>query len=466
MTLRLRFSALSDVGRVRRDNQDSGYAGPHLLAVADGVGGAARGDIASTASIQQLRTLDHGDFETPDNDPAEQLAGAIHLAHSRIADLVAEDPELDGTSTTTTAVLFDGSLIHVAHVGDSRAYLLRDGELRALTRDHTFVQSLIDEGRITEDEARVHPHRNLILRAVDGVHEPEPDLSSLEVQAGDRLMLCSDGCCGVLDDEAMTQLLAGEPLEHVPGALVGAALSAGSSDNVTVIVGEFVEADANAEPEGGTAEGAVEPPPVTVGAAGGEGRPATSWIARMRRTDEPEPDPEVLRYAPRPPRRFLALRRILLLVVVLALIAAAGWGGYAWTQTRYYVGIAPGGNVAVYQGVNWKLPLVDLDHVKIVSTMPAAELAQNDQDSLADGIPVDSLSAGQAKVRTLIDRACTPITPPRTKTQPKTQPKKKAGKNKKHAGAKATSTPSGTTSPTGPSASPTSTLPAACGSAQ
>ena len=456
MTLRLRFSALSDVGRVRRDNQDSGYAGPHLLAVADGVGGAARGDIASSASIQQLRTLDHGDFGSPDNDAAEQLAGAIHLAHSRIADLVAEDPELDGTSTTTTAVLFDGSLIHLAHVGDSRAYLLREGELRPLTKDHTFVQSLVDEGRITEDEARVHPHRNLILRAVDGVHEPEPDLSSLEVQPGDRLMLCSDGCCGVLDDDTMTELLAGEPLEHVPGALVGASLSAGSSDNVTVIVGEFVDAE--------DADDAVEPPPVTVGAAGGEGRPATSWIARMRRGEEPEPDPEVLRYAPRPPRRFLALRRILLLVVVLALIAAAGWGGYAWTQTRYYVGIAPNGNVAVYQGVNWKLPLVDLDHVKVVSDMPATDLGQNDQDSLADGIPVDNLTEGQAKVQTLIKRACALITPP-----PK--PKKKAAKGtrKKHATGKATgtATPSGSastgTGSASPSASATSALPTSCG---
>jgi len=291
VTLRLRFAALSDVGRVRRDNQDSGYAGPHLLAVADGVGGAARGDVASTAAIQQLRNLDQGDFGTPDNDAAERLAGAIHLAHSRIADLVADDSELDGTSTTATAVLFDGAMIHVAHVGDSRAYLLRAGELIPLTKDHTFVQSLVDEGRISEDEARVHPHRNLILRAVDGVHEPEPDMSSREVQAGDRLLICSDGCCGVLDDASMAELLAGEPLEHVPGALVGAALHAGSSDNVTVVVGEIVDDEAG--------ENEV-PPPVTVGAAGGESRPATSWIARRRRTDEDETDPEVLRYAPRP----------------------------------------------------------------------------------------------------------------------------------------------------------------------
>jgi len=447
VTLQLRFAALSDVGRVRRDNQDSGYAGPHLLAVADGVGGAARGDVASTAAIQQLRGLDHA----PDNDAAEQLAGAIHLAHSRIADLVAEDHELDGTSTTTTALLFDGSMIHIGHVGDSRAYLLRDGELRPLTKDHTFVQSLVDEGRITEEEARVHPHRNLILRAVDGVHEPEPDLSSVEVQAGDRLLVCSDGCCGVLSDESMAELLAGEPLEHVPGALVGAALSAGSTDNVTVIVGELTEDDVQATP------------PVTVGAAGGEARPATSWIARRRRTDEVETDPEVLRYAPRPPRRFLALRRILLLVIVLALIGGAGFGGYQWTQTRYYVGVADG-KIAIYRGVNWQLPLLDLDHVETISTMPASNLGQNDQAQLSDGIPVNSLSAARAKMQALIVRACTqskPPTPPKKKTTTKT-----AKSKRKHA--TSTASPkagaSHTSTATTPSSSATSTLPSECGS--
>jgi len=454
VTLQLRFAALSDVGRVRRDNQDSGYAGPHLLAVADGVGGAARGDIASTAAIQQLRGLDQDEHRTAGDEGADdavaELDGAIHLAHSRIADLVAEDAELDGTSTTTTAVLFDGAVIHVAHVGDSRAYLLRDGELRPLTKDHTFVQSLVDEGRITEDEARVHPHRNLILRAVDGKHEPEADLSSLEVRTGDRLLLCSDGCCGVLDDDTMAELLAGEPLEHVPGALVGAALSAGSTDNVTVIVGEFTDDDAPAMP------------PVTVGAAGGESRPATSWIARRRRPEE-DVDPEVLRYAPRPPRRFLALRRALALLLVLLLIAAAGYGGYRWTQTRYYVGIHDG-NIAIYRGVNWDLPLLDLDHLQTDSGMPATtdSLGQDALAQLADGIPTDTLGAAQAKVRTLIARACAQLKPP---TPPKKQPKKQPQKTGKKKGATTPATPSRSASPTTP-ASPgatASTLPAPCG---
>ncbi|MGN6722055.1 MAG: PP2C family protein-serine/threonine phosphatase, partial [Marmoricola sp.] len=220
MTLSLRFSALSDVGRVRKDNQDSGYAGPNLLMVADGVGGAARGDVASSATVQQMRILDTHEHE---EGGVETLVGGIALAHSRISDLVADSPDIDGTSTTVVAGLFDGSELVVAHVGDSRAYLLRGGQIQALTRDHSFVQSLVDEGRITEDEARIHPNRNLILRAVDGVHEPNPDTSTHALQPGDRLLFCSDGCCGVLTDDQIGELLGNDNVDHAARNLVTAS---------------------------------------------------------------------------------------------------------------------------------------------------------------------------------------------------------------------------------------------------
>ncbi len=173
-SLRLAFSAVSDVGRVRKDNQDSGYAGAWLLAVCDGVGGGARGDIASSTAVAQLRRLD----EQPGPDLLGLVAGGLHRSHDRIAELVDDDPALNGTSTTATVALFDGSRVGIAHVGDSRAYLMRSGTLTQLTRDHTFVQSLIDEGRITEAEARTHPHRNLILKALDGQRDPSPTCSS------------------------------------------------------------------------------------------------------------------------------------------------------------------------------------------------------------------------------------------------------------------------------------------------
>src|SRR6478752_6434620 len=245
--LRLDFAAISDVGRVRKDNQDSGYAGPWLLAVCDGVGGAARGDIASSTAIHQLRKLD----EPPTEDLLGQVAGALHRAHDRIGELVDEDPALNGTSTTATLALFDGTRLGLGHVGDSRAYLYREGEITQLTKDHTFVQSLIDEGRITEDEARTHPHRNLILRAVDGVHETDPDLFYIELAPGDRLLLCSDGASGVLDHDRLTDILGTGSVDYAVVELIRASLDAGSSDNVTCVVADVVAQPEGAEPAAG-----------------------------------------------------------------------------------------------------------------------------------------------------------------------------------------------------------------------
>src|SRR6478736_3399256 len=251
--LRLDYGAVSDVGRVRRDNQDSGYAGPWLLAVCDGVGGAARGDIASSTAITQLRRLD----QAPGNGSSEELlariAGAVHRAHDRLVELVDEDPALNGTSTTATVPAFDGIRLGIGHVGDSRAYLYRDGAIRQLTIDHTFVQTLIDEGRITEDEARVHPHRNLIMRAIDAVSD-----SVLDLVPGDRLLVCSDGASGVLTDARMADILSSGTPEYAAVELVRSSLEAGSSDNVTCVVADVHEAGA---------EPADEPEALVVGAA-------------------------------------------------------------------------------------------------------------------------------------------------------------------------------------------------------
>ncbi len=408
MTLQLRFAALSDVGRVRKQNQDSGYAGPHLLAVADGVGGAARGDLASATAIQQLRRLDR----TPGNDVLEQVAGAIHLTHDKLSDLVAESPEVEGTSTTITAALFDGATLSVAHVGDSRGYLLHDGEIRQLTKDHTFVQSLVDEGRITEDEARVHPHRNLILRAVDGVHEPEPDVFSVELAVGDRVLLCSDGCSGSVEDAQLARLLGDGDLDHAAGQLIRAALEGGSTDNVTVVLAEVVGADEDAEDD----TASLPTSPLVVGAAagatgrGGLGRPSL----RRRRAAEPAPepvDPETLRYAPRPPRRFVGLRRLALAVVVLALLALVGWRAYAWTQDQYYVGTS-GGHVAIYRGVEADVPGLRMHTLVNETNLRLQDLPSHNARAVGAGLTADSLTRARAILHNLRVLACPPLPPP------------------------------------------------------
>ena len=450
--LQLRFHAVSDVGRVRRDNQDSGYAGPWLLAVCDGVGGAARGDIASSTAIGELRQLD----EPPGSaDVIDRVNDGIHEAHIAIGSQVDHDPALNGTSTTATVALFDGNRLAVGHVGDSRAYLLRDGELSQLTNDHTFVQSLIDEGRITEAEARVHPHRNLILKALDGLHEVEPDLFALELVAGDRLFLCSDGACGVLDDARLTELLADGSPEFAAIELVRASLDAGSSDNVTCVVADVVDpALTPAAPD------SPPPPPLepmVVGAAADLGRRRPRALFRGHRsgdTGELEPitaeipegighpaqlvrddpiDPEALRYAPQAPPRYVWARRLLGAAVVLGLVWVALGTAYWWTQQKYYVG-EDNGYVVIYRGVN----VPGLSNVYEVSDLKLDQLRDSTQDQIRDGDMIfDSFARARDEVTRIGQNAR--VTPSDTTPSPSTTP----------------TSPTSPTSPTGPTTAPT-----------
>jgi serine/threonine protein phosphatase PrpC len=420
--LRLRFAAVSDVGRVRKDNQDSGYVGPWLLAVCDGVGGAARGDIASSTAIQQLRRLDVPPTEDPDYDLLARVAGALHRAHDRIGELVDEDPALSDTSTTATIALFDGSRVGIGHLGDSRAYLFRGGEITQLTSDHTFVQSLIDEGRITEAEARVHPHRNLILKALDGVHDAEPDLFVIELLAGDRLLLCSDGASGVLDDDRLADILATGGPEFAAVELVRASLEAGSSDNVTCLVADAVDA----------AELPEEPEPLIVGAAaerrlprqrGGMAGSMGSLFRGHRSGDtgELEPvqaeipdhvpfaitsdpiDPEQARYAPRPPRRFVGLKRLCGAVVVVGLAWLALALAWSWTQDQYFVG-EEDGTVVIFRGVNTELAGFALFDAYERSDVRLDRLSEIESDRVHEGIAYDNLADAESKVQDLAAR--------------------------------------------------------------
>lgn len=464
--MRLRYAALSDVGRVRRDNQDSGYAGPNLLVIADGVGGSARGDIASAATVEVLRQLD----EPPGNDMLSALAGAIHRSHDRIAGLVAENPEIDGTSTTVTATIFDGTRIGVGHVGDSRGYLLRDGTLAQLTTDHTFVQSLIDEGRITEDEARVHPHRNLILRAVDGVHEPEPDVFTLDLALGDRILLCSDGCSGVLPDEELTRLLGEGSPDHAAVTLVSASLDAGSTDNVTVVVADVVDDDAVDEAE--TSASAVTGP-MLVGAAAeaprrrgmGSGRAAravdTGELDPVREPDADghDVDPEEMRYAPRPPRRFTWARRGAVLALFAVLVAIVAIAGYKWTQSQYYVA-DDGNQVAIFRGVEADLPGIRMHRVEESSELTLDELPTYNARQVRDGISADSLDDARgilSRLQRLV--ICKEPATPSPSTSPSTSagPKPKTNKRNRAPSASPSPQPSASPSPS-PTSPPTSSL--------
>src|SRR3954462_373397 len=185
MPLTLRFVTHSEIGLIRKNNQDSGYASPHLLVVADGMGGAAAGDLASAVAIDTIRRIQ---APTKGERMLDVLSDAIHDANAKIAELIESDVSLEGMGTTVTGAMFDGDELGLAHIGDSRAYLLRDGQLERLTHDHTWVQSLVDEGKISESEAATHPHRSLLLKVLNGQATNDPDLTVVPVKAGDRLM--------------------------------------------------------------------------------------------------------------------------------------------------------------------------------------------------------------------------------------------------------------------------------------
>ncbi|HEY3529916.1 MAG TPA: protein phosphatase 2C domain-containing protein [Nocardioides sp.] len=414
MRFRLQYAAISDVGRVRKDNQDAGYAGPWLLSICDGVGGAARGDLASSTAIGQLRRLDEPPGDDHDTEHRlELVAGALHRASDRIGDLIDEEPALSGTSTTATVALFDGVTLAMGHVGDSRAYLFRAREISQLTTDHTFVQSLIDEGRISEEDARTHPHRNLILKALDGVHDVDPDLFTVELAESDRILLCSDGASGSLDNRRLADILSTGSPDFAAVELVRASLEAGSTDNVTCIVADVLPAD-----------GTEPPAPMVVGSAAElkrRPRTGTSFFRGHRSGDtgEMEPvaaeiiddlppgvpfaidtDPEAARYAPRAPRHRPWLRRGLLLLGLIGIAWMAAAAGWSYSQHQYYVG-EQDGVVTIFRGVQADVPGIQLSHAYETTNVKVSQLDPYSARSVESGIGAGSLDEAERTVQHL-----------------------------------------------------------------
>ena len=237
--LTIRYAVKPDVGLRREGNEDAAYAGPRLLAVADGLGGHAGGEVASATVIDALRPLD---TEVPAGDVLTALDDAVRRASSALGDIVEADPALRGLGTTLTALLWSGSQLGLVHIGDSRAYLVRDGEVFQITHDHTRVQLLLDEGRITTEEVASHPQRSLLLRAL-GDFTSEPDLQLREARPGDRYLLCSDGLHGVADAEAIGHVLLTVPdPDQAATDLVALAMANGGPDNITCIIADVAAA--------------------------------------------------------------------------------------------------------------------------------------------------------------------------------------------------------------------------------
>ncbi|HVE74622.1 MAG TPA: protein phosphatase 2C domain-containing protein [Mycobacteriales bacterium] len=424
MTLTLNYAARSHTGLLREGNEDSAFAGARLLAVADGMGGHAAGEVASAVAIAALAGLDE---DVPGADLLAALKQAAESANEHLTDMVRGDPALEGMGTTLTALLSAGNRLGLLHIGDSRCYLLRDGELNQITRDHTLVQALIDEGRISEEEATTHPQRSVIMRVLDGRPGLELDLSVREARAGDRYLLCSDGLTGpVASIDTLREALAGGEPQDVADHLVQLALRGGGPDNVTVIVADVVDRDTNPGVEpvvvGSAAEAAQPGPPGIADTAAGRARVATGGSVE----DEP------IRAAVLPHRPRSGRRTAVVLLTLLGLLAVGAGAGWAYVRSQYYVGV-DGGNVAVFRGVAGEVAGVRLSSVAERTTLSMNDLDEIDMARLADGIHARDRADAREIVERLETRAdecaLTPTpqavvspAPPRTSVAPSLRP--------------------------------------------
>ncbi len=388
-------AAVSHVGRVRSNNQDSGYAGRRLFLVADGMGGHAGGDVASAIATKRIAEADR-DYEDS-QAAAAALEEALLAANRTLAETVAEHSELTGMGTTVSALLVQQDRVVISHIGDSRVYLFRAGELSQVSTDHTFVQRLVDAGRITAEEAMVHPRRSVLMRVLGDVEaSPEIDTLVIDTHPGDRWMLCSDGLSGVVPFDEIHDMLASDAAaKQVADRLVKASLDGGAPDNVTVVVVDIGEPPA------------PETPPLVVGSAAAPlafgtapepvrrpGLRLTPFRPHPVQETHFEPDSaeyfdELIEEDERRRRR----RRIvwgLWIVLLAAAIVAAFIAGYQWTQTRFYVG-EYNGRVAVYQGIQQDLGPLSLHHLHSETSIDIADLRSYDQQRVEQTISAGSL---------------------------------------------------------------------------
>ncbi|MGR6966720.1 PP2C family protein-serine/threonine phosphatase [Geodermatophilus sp. URMC 61] len=400
MSLALRYAARSDRGLVRGNNQDSVYAGPRLLAVADGMGGHAAGDVASKVVIA---ALEHLDDDAPSGDMLQALREAVFDGSEHLREVIRESPQLEGMGTTLTAVLFAGGRLALCHVGDSRAYLLRDGVLQQITHDDTFVQTLIDDGRITPEEANHHPQRSLLLRALNG-QDVDPDLSMREVRAGDRYLLCSDGLSGVVSEETLAEALQDPDPQSTADRLVELALRSGGPDNITVIVADVVEDNGGALMD-----------PVVDGAAGdnvGQRAVDPRSAAGRAALADPRPEPPAatapMAAAPPPGR---GRRRVLGALAAVVLLGAAAVAAYLWVLSQWFVGVqdtADGARVTVFRGLDTSLLGMDLNRVADVTDLAVADLTPAAASKAQRGIPAADAAHAERIVSNLREERLEP----------------------------------------------------------
>jgi protein phosphatase len=393
MTLALRYAVRSDRGLVRGNNEDSVYAGPRLLAIADGMGGHAAGEVASKIAVAALEGLDE---DRPVGDLLAELRHAVEDANQRIADSIASDRELDGMGTTLTALRFVGGQVGLVHVGDSRAYMLRGEHLTQITHDDTYVQSLVDSGRLTAEEASHHPRKSVILRALMGA-DVDPDVSIREARAGDRYLLCTDGLTDVVSAPTLLETLSQGDPQECADRLVELALRGGGPDNVTCIVADVVNTGFGDDVP--VIGGAFVDPTESNGPEPGDTSPAER-AAQMTRISTPQ-------HVEPPRQRRLWLRRLVITASVLIILIGGTGGFYAWTQSQYFVGRS-GDEVAVFRGVNTEFGPLKFYELSRNTPIKMADLTQVARNQVESGITAHS----QAGALRIVSNLLTQMLPP------------------------------------------------------
>lgn len=430
MSLVLRYAARSDRGLVRANNEDSVYAGARLLALADGMGGHAAGEVASQLVIAALAHLDD---DEPGGDLLAKLDSAVRAGNAAIAAQVEMEPDLEGMGTTLTAILFDGNRIGLVHIGDSRGYLLRDGELVQITKDDTFVQTLVDEGRITREEAHSHPQRSLIMRALTG-HEVEPTLTMREARAGDRYLLCSDGLSDPVSDETIHEALQIPDVAESAYRLIELALRGGGPDNVTVVVADVVDYDYG------------QTQPILAGAVSGDDDQLTTLPnTSAGRASAIRPRDEVAKRVPpqeEPTRRQRWSRqRTAIVVTLMVLLILAGLGiGRAIIRSNYYVA-EYNGMVSILRGIQGSLLGMSLHEPYLIGCLNARnelsligfsqsgghldcrlmqlqDLRPPERAQVQAGLPAGTLDNAIGQLRELSTNSLLPPCPPPRATSP------------------------------------------------
>ncbi|MGZ4211646.1 MAG: Stp1/IreP family PP2C-type Ser/Thr phosphatase [Actinomycetota bacterium] len=348
--VQVRVGALSDVGKVRERNEDAHFAGSHVFAVADGLGGHRAGEVASDLALGSVRALD----ELPPRTAATKVAEAVRKGNRAVHDRAQKDDSLRGMGTTMTAVVISGDTAHIAHVGDSRCYLVRGDAITQLSNDHTLVARMVSEGRLTPEQAEAHPQRSVLTRALGADREVEVDETQITLMDGDRLLLCSDGLTGMLADDEIRRLVSsGSDLEEICQTLVDEANDRGGLDNITVVLVDV------------------------------SGAPGATPAQAPR--------------AHRPRSRRIPLRLFVWLAILAVLITGAYFGVRSWADRSYYIGLDHG-HVAIYRGLPVTVGGIHLSHVEQPTDIKSSDVMAYFLPRLREGIRGTSLASARAKL--------------------------------------------------------------------